>query len=293
MKFIVYGSFNIDKVFYVDHLTAPGETQMSLSMEIDAGGKGANQAAAMAKAGSAVFMAGKIGPDGLWLKDMLAELGCDVTYVSEDASYTGEAIIQVDRNAQNSIFLFSGGNGENTPDEMEQILSHFCPGDWVICQNEISNMASLITIAHSKGLKVCLNPSPYDDVIETLPLDLVNLVMVNEIEARKMARTGSTDFSEILEALTRRFPELEIIMTVGSEGSYYAHGAERHFAPAFKVNAHDTTAAGDTYTGYYMAARYSDGMDIESAMRTASKASSITVSRHGAIVAIPTRSEVL
>jgi len=294
MNFLVYGSLNIDKVFAVDHITAPAETQSSLSLHVNAGGKGANQAIALAKAGAKTYMAGKIGENGIWLKKILKDCHVLTEFVSEDAEYTGEAIIQVDKEGQNCIILYPGGNFENTPQEMKSVLYHFNKDDWIICQNEISNLTELLSIAHEKGLKICLNPSPFNEKILNLPLKLVDLLMVNEIEGRAMAMCEKCDmpYDTILNNLVVKYPDTEIIMTVGSDGAFYACGAIRAFVKGKIVNVVDTTAAGDTFTGYYLACRYLYNLNVQDSLEKATKAASITVSRPGAISAIPFYSEV-
>jgi ribokinase len=174
MKVLVYGSLNIDLIFEVDHIVLPGETISSVSFSRNAGGKGANQAAALAKAGLEVYMAGKIGRDGEFLLQLLHAYGVDTGNVSVYEGGTGNALIQVDTNGQNSIVLYAGGNGDIGLSEIERVFSMFDAGDYLVMQNEISRAQDIIRAAKRRSLKVHLNPSPYNETIEALPLEEVD-----------------------------------------------------------------------------------------------------------------------
>ncbi|MDR2659574.1 MAG: ribokinase [Spirochaetaceae bacterium] len=292
MKVLVYGSLNIDMVFAVDHIVLPGETISSASFARNAGGKGANQAAAMAKAGLNVFMAGKIGRDGEFLLQHLHSYGVDTHKVSVYGGSTGNALIQVDKNGQNSIVLYAGGNGEIRPHEIETAVASFNSGDIIVMQNEISRAKDIIIAAKKRGMKIYLNPSPYNEKIDGLPLELVDCFFVNELEGASLAAMPKNyPFTEILDGLTLRFPNAEIILTAGKNGAYYGFGGMREYAAIVDAPVVDTTGAGDTFTGYFIAAR-AKGFDIRNALKTASKAASITVSRKGAMDSVPFAKEV-
>jgi ribokinase len=292
MKFLVFGSLNIDLVFSVDHIVAPGETINSGALERSAGGKGANQAAALAKAGMEVYMAGKIGKDGEFLLELLESYGVRTGYVLRWEGSTGQALIQVDRAGQNSIVLYEGGNGALKNEEAAPIISAFGPGDMVLLQNEIPLTAELMRAAAARGIKVCLNPSPFDGRIANLPVELADLLFVNEIEAAGLAgRPVSADPRAVLEELALRFPGTEIILTAGREGAYYACGTLRAKGDIIDLPAADTTGAGDTFTGFFLAARQR-GCDVAESLRLACKASSIAVSRKGAMISMPFAREV-
>jgi ribokinase len=292
MKFLVFGSLNIDLIFSVDHIVAPGETINSSAMERSAGGKGANQAAALAKAGMEVYMAGKIGKDGEFLLELLESYGVRTGHVLRWEGSTGQALIQVDRAGQNSIVLYEGGNGALKSEETAPIISAFGPRDMVLLQNEIPLTAELMRAAAARGIKICLNPSPFDRGVTDLPTDLADLLFVNEIEAAGLAgRSVSTDPPEVLEELALRFPKAEIILTAGREGAYYAHGDLRTKGDIIDLPVADTTGAGDTFTGFFLAARQL-GRDVTESLRLACKASSIAVSRRGAMTSMPFAREV-
>ena len=156
MKFCVFGSINIDIFFSVPHIAGPGETLSAQSVSRSAGGKGANQAAALASAGCDVFMAGKIGADGRWILHILGQSGVNTDYTDTIDGYTGQAVIQVDQSGENSIILYSGGNGTITRDYVDSVLSHFQPGDVLLVQNETSKVPDMIRRGKERGMTVCL-----------------------------------------------------------------------------------------------------------------------------------------
>lgn len=292
MKILVFGSLNIDLTFQVDHIVRPGETIGSAALLKSAGGKGANQAAALAKAGMPVYMAGKIGADGQFLLDLLQSYGVNTGGVFRYEGATGQALIQLDRDKQNAIVLYSGGNGAITLQEIREATASFSAGDLLVLQNEIVHIKEIMERAKERGLRICLNPSPCNEKIETLPLDLVDLLFVNEIEGAALAGAGTDSaLDAVLDRLVKRFPGAEIILTAGKEGAYYGCGGLREKGEILDLPVADTTGAGDTFTGYFIAAR-ERGMDVREALGAACKAASIAVSRKGAMESIPSASEV-
>jgi ribokinase len=292
MKVLVFGSLNIDLIFSVDHIVRPGETISSSALEKSAGGKGANQAASLAKAGMETYMAGKIGGDGEFLLELLRSYGVNTDHVAQYEGATGQALIQLDKNRQNAIVLFSGGNALITDDEVNRTLAQFGPGDIVVLQNEINRTAEVMRAAKKRGLKIYLNPSPYDEKINKLSLDLADAFFVNEIEGAALANLPQgSSFPAILEKLVKKFPHAEIILTAGKDGAFYGFNAIREKGDIIDLPVADTTAAGDTFTGYFIAARARD-LPVREAQALACKASSIAVSRKGAMVSIPFSKEV-
>jgi ribokinase len=292
MKILVYGSLNIDLIFRVDHIVKPGETIGSVSLTKSAGGKGANQAAALAKAGMDAYMAGKIGEDGEFLLRLLQSYGVNTACVSRYDGATGQAIIQLDNNKQNAIVLFSGGNGHITLNEIKRTIGQFDRGDPIVLQNEIVRLPEIMEAAGERGLRICLNPSPCDENIETLPLQLVDAFFVNEIEGATLAGlSATTPLPQILNRLTERFPGAEIILTAGKDGAYYGFRGLREKGDITDLPVADTTGAGDTFTGYFIAAR-AKNFSVREALDIACKAASIAVSRMGAMEAIPLGKEV-
>ena len=294
MKILAFGSLNIDFLYSVDHISAPGETISSSSFLKSAGGKGANQAAALSKAGLSVYMAGKIGNDGQFILKLLESYGVNTGYVVQDDGVTGHAIIQIDKNGQNSIVLHSGGNGEITDGKIRETISKFSAGDIIVLQNEISNIDTIMKEAKKQGMKICLNPSPFNEKISHLPLETADWLFVNEIEGSALAGLPVPQEAEqpaVLEKLTKLFPSSEIILTAGGNGAYYGSGKIIIKEEIVKVPVVDTTAAGDTFTGFFLAAQLKN-MPAKQALEIACKAASITVSRKGAMESIPFANEV-
>ena len=292
MKVLVYGSLNIDLIYSVDHIVAPGETTSSLSLKRSAGGKGANQAAALAKAGMPVFMAGKIGKDGLFLTKLLRSYGVDTQNVLVYEGDSGHAIIQLDNHKQNAIVLHSGGNSAIASHEIETVLAQFDPGDLLVLQNEIACLGEIMEKAKKRGFTISFNPSPYTKNIERLPLELADMLFVNEIEGAALAETAlESPADAVMDKLTRRFPNAEIILTLGREGAWYARPGVKAKGTIIDMPVVDTTGAGDTFTGYFIAARCRN-YSVEDSLNIACRAASIAVSRLGAMEAVPLASEI-
>ena len=290
MKILNIGSMNLDHVYRVEHFICPGETQQCKNFCILPGGKGLNQSIALAKAGANVFHAGKVGRDGLWLIDLMKEAGVhtELTEISEET--TGTAIIQVDDSGQNGILLYDGANRTFNLKWIQQVLSHFEAGDILLLQNEVNLVPEMISLAWEKGMRIALNPSPANKAIQACDLSRVTWLLLNEIEGEWL--TGEQAPEPIADQLIQRFPNLQIILTLGSKGSIYRSLNNAFFVPAIKANAVDTTGAGDTFTGYFLAST-AKGMDAKTAMETATKAAAISVTRQGAAISIPTYHEVL
>ena len=288
MKLLVFGSLNIDHCYQLPHLVRPGETVGSSRYQRNGGGKGLNQALAFAKAGQQVYMAGAIGRDGLFLRDALTECGVDVRWLQVIDEPTGHAIIQVDDQGNNSIILYGGANRQNTLERIDRTLSGFGPGDYVLLQNEMNLGEAVIARAKTKGMQVILNPSPATPALLSWPLGQVDWLILNEIEGRDL--TGESAPERILDVLGQRYPACRVVLTLGDKGAYYADASQRLFQPAIKTTVVDSTAAGDTFTGYFFCAVL-EGQPVARALRLAATASAIAVSRAGAGASIPLRAE--
>lgn len=285
-KILNYGSLNIDHVYQVPHFVQPGETLTSASLHMFAGGKGANQSVALARAGATVFHAGKIGKDGLWLKEKLEQNGVNTQFIEEGNFNNGHAMIQVDPQGENAIILYGGANQEIEKEEVLCTLSKFEAGDFLLLQNEINLIPFLIEQGAKQQLEVCFNPAPLTPELLDYPLELVKLLIVNEIEGA--ALTGKKNEEEILEHLCTRFPKSEILLTVGAGGSYFASQNETIHVSAHPTDVVDTTAAGDTFIGYFLAARMQN-KSVQEALNDATQAAAICVSKEGAMDSIPSR----
>lgn len=288
-KILNYGSLNIDHIYRVPHFVKPGETLASSSLNHFAGGKGANQSVALARAGATVFHAGKIGNDGAWLKEKLDQNNVNTQFITEGTLNNGHAIIQVDDKGENAIVFYPGANQEVTKEEIDTTLSKFDPGDYLLLQNEINLIPYLIEKGHSHDLKVCYNPAPMGHEVANYPLHLCHLLIVNKVEGEALARGGAD--KKILQTLVKRFPDTEVLLTVGSEGAYHQRGEKQTFQEGEKVKVVDTTAAGDTFIGYFLAALINK-KPVQDALAIATKASTLCIQKKGAMDAIPTREEV-
>lgn len=285
MNILNFGSLNIDLVYQVEHIARPGETIASSAHQVFAGGKGANQSAALARAGASVFHAGQVGPDGQWVVDKLAGLGVDVQHIRIGDAPTGHAIIQVDRQGQNSIVLFAGANAQIDREAIDAALGHFGRGDLLLLQNEINDVAYILTAATERGLTICLNPAPFGPAVCAYPLEQVDLLIVNEIEAAGLAGAST------LAALAARCPRAQIALTLGAAGAQYRSPTEEFHLPAPPVKAIDTTGAGDTFIGYFLQGLTAD-MTARAAMARAVQAAALCVTRPGAMDSIPAAAEL-
>jgi len=291
MKLLNFGSLNIDYVYKVDHFVRPGETMSSESRQTFCGGKGLNQTIALARAGVQVYHAGAVGKaDGEMLLEALKKNNVNIDFVKqcEDVA-TGHAIIQVNRSGQNCIMLYGGANQTMTKEHIDETLAGFSAGDFLILQNEINNLGYIMEQAHKKGLVIVLNPSPMNEKILALPLDFVDYFMLNEVEAADICGEESKD--NLLGNLSRKYPKAKIVLTLGKQGVQYKDGEQILSHGIYKVPVVDTTAAGDTFTGFFIGS-LAQGYAAEEALRLASVASSIAVSRQGAESSIPYMDEV-
>ena len=289
MKIVNFGSLNIDRVYQVDHLVRPGETITSSSYKEFAGGKGLNQSIALARSGAEVCHAGKIGPDGSFLVDVLSKSGVDVSLVFTGNGQTGHAIIQVDDNGENSIVLFAGENRKLTTGEVKTVIDQMESGDYLLLQNEINSIREIIKMGSAKGLNIVFNPAPITPGIRTLPLDQIKWLIVNEVEGKAIAEKSEP--SQIMDEITERYPSLSLVLTLGSSGVHYADTQNRYFVPAEEVEPVDTTGAGDTFIGYFIG-EIVRGSSVEESLAAANKAAAFCVTRPGAADSIPHRDEL-
>ena len=290
MKVLNFGSLNLDYVYSVDHMVMPGETLASGGMNTFCGGKGLNQSIALAKAGVPVYHAGMIGEEGGALLDACKEGGVKTDFIKTIPGKSGHTIIQVDKDGQNCILLFGGANRSITKEFVDEVLSHFEEGDILLLQNEVNLLDYIINKAYEIGMVIILNPSPYNNALDVCEFQKVSMFLLNEIEGGQV--TGETETEKILEKLKELYPETKVVLTLGGEGSIYQYKEEQYRQGIYKVKAVDTTAAGDTFTGYFISSVIG-GMSVPEGLDLAAKASAIAVSREGATASIPFREEVL
>ncbi len=289
-RILNFGSLNIDHVYRVPHFVQPGETLASLDYRRFAGGKGFNQAIALARAGAPVAMAGAVGSDGAWLRDALAAEGVNTVHLRTLDLPTGHAIIQVTPQGQNCIVLHGGANRGLSAVHMADALADFGPGDLLLLQNETNALPELLRAAKARGLTICLNPAPMEPAVCDYPLEAVDLFVLNEVEAAQLV--GPHAAEALLAAVCRRFPRAEVVLTLGAAGALACAAGVTVRAAAPRVQAVDTTAAGDCFIGYLLAARLR-GVDLAEALAEACIAAAISVTRPGAADSIPRRSEVV
>lgn len=290
MKVINIGSLNLDYVYQVDHIIGPGETESTGNRNVFLGGKGINQSMALAKAGADVYHGGLIGEDGQPFLDACTEYGVKADYIRKIPVPTGHTIIQVDKNAQNSILLYGGANQMLTEEFVDEILADFEKGDILLLQNEVNLLPYIVNQAYEKGLQIALNPSPFNQKLEAVDMKKISIFLLNEVEGGQI--TGLTDPDEVLEKMREMFPHAKIVLPLGKDGAKYAEGDQIYEQPIFPVKAVDTTAAGDTFTGYFLAGLM-EGLPVPEILKMSAKASSIAVTRNGAVPSIPYRAEVM
>ena len=219
MRIINFGSINIDIFFAVDHIVRPGETISAKSIEKRAGGKGLNQSIALAKNSDKVYHVGNIGIDGKFLAEYLESEHINTEFVRESESLTGNALIQVDDKGENSIVLYKGANFDNDKDFVDSVFDHFGENDILVLQNEINMMDYIIDKAYEKGLKIVLNPSPITEEIKKFDYDKIDMVVLNEHEAK--AISGKSGVEANIKYFKETYPNLKLVITLGKEGSIY------------------------------------------------------------------------
>jgi ribokinase len=289
MKIINFGSLNIDHVYQVEHFVQPGETIASTDYQMHSGGKGLNQSIALARAGANVCHAGKIGSGGEHLLTKLSEAGVDTSLVTIGEAPTGHAIIQVSPDGENSIIVEGGANRTITSSDVDRVLSTISDNDWLLLQNEINANSLILEATRNRPYSVVFNPAPMTRDVQELPLELVDILIINEVEG--VSLTNERQPSNILDSLLKKYPAMRIILTLGNRGAIYVDKDQRIQQEGFTVEAVDTTAAGDTFIGFFIAL-LSSGSQVNEALRIACRASSICITRPGAADSIPSLDEV-
>lgn len=285
------GSLNLDYVYRMDRIVCPGETRASTAFSRGAGGKGLNQSIALARAGAEVCHTGCLGREADWLRELLETERVDTTRLHAVDLPAGHAIIQVDADGRNAIVLHGGANLGLQPEQLPDLFDGFGPGDWFLTQNETSCVPEALSAAHARGLTLCFNPAPMDAAVATYPLATVDWLVVNEHEGSELS--GETDPGAILRGLRRRCPRAHLILTMGAAGAWGAPPTgDTVFVAAPSVQALDTTAAGDTFIGYLLAASMR-GADLKAALELACRAGAMCVTRAGAASSIPYHREFL
>jgi ribokinase len=284
-----FGSLNIDITYAVDQIVKPGQTITSHGYQSSCGGKGFNQSIALAKAGADVFHAGKAGKDAPSLIEKLKENNVDTSCTVISDFPNGHAFIQVDSHGENSIILYGGSNQKITGAEIDEVFAHANKNDMLLLQNEINNIPAIIRKAKQIGMRIAINLAPITEESLQYPLELVDILIVNETEGAALA--GCESPNDIIDRLSERYPSCAVVLTLGSEGLIFSRNGKIFSKPAYSVEVVDTTSAGDTFIGYFLESVYS-GKSFEDAADWASRASALCVSRAGSSDSIPSRDEV-
>lgn len=290
MKILNYGSLNLDRVYDVPHFAAAQETILCSGYGEFLGGKGLNQSVALARAGAEVFHLGAVGKDGAPFLDCLREEGVNVSYLDRLDTVSGHAVIQ-NAAGQNCIIVCSGANGMVSRARIREAVGQFEAGDMLLLQNEVANVAYSMERAKEQGMKVVFNASPITSEIASYPLDLVDVFVVNEVEARALADVEETEYDAVLGKMAERFPGSAIVMTVGADGVLYRDVNGRLRCGAYRVPVVDTTAAGDTFCGYFIAG-LAQGLPVRENLERAGMASALAIGKKGASNSIPGRRQV-
>ena len=273
------GSINADHFYRLPNLPQPGETLFSTHYFRGLGGKGTNMSVAAARAAARVIHIGAVGKDGAWAVETLMEYGVDTRYIAQ-GSITGHANVFLDPSGENAIVLHAGANHELTENQIAEALSLSSTGDIFLLQNETNMQTEAAKLASSLGLYVVYAAAPFDAQSVKGVLPYVNCLIMNEIEAQQLTQA----LGQELGALG---PEL-IVVTLGSKGSKTiekATGKITHIDP-IAVKAIDTTGAGDTYTGYFVAG-LDRGFSVQHSARLATQAAALMVTKEGTADVIP------
>lgn len=289
MSIVNFGSINLDFVYRVERLVRPGETVQAMGQELFSGGKGFNQSVALARAGASVRHVGRVGEDGRWLVDALEAEGIQTDAVEYGKTPTGHAIIQVDSQGENNILVYGGANLEIATSAIEQACATLESSDWVLLQNETNATAQVMRIVGEMGNPIVLNPSPMEASLLDLPLASVHTFIINRSEGE--ALSGEREPKRILDRLAQRYPRASVVLTLGHRGVLFARESLRLEVPAEPVKAVDTTGAGDTFAGYFLA-EISAGSEALPALQLACRAAAHCVTQPGASPSIPHRAQL-
>ena len=289
MKIYNFGSLNLDHVYNVNRFVMPGETIASRNYTLCCGGKGLNQSIAAARAGALVYHVGVCGSGGSILRSSLQESGVQTDLLSESTVPQGHAIIQVSSSGENCIILYPGSNYELTKNSVDSIFNSIKAPGYLMIQNEISEVPYIIHEGAKRGFKVVLNASPFEKNLLDIEFNDVTWLIINEIEGFQIS--GHNEPEQILSFLNDNYPNLGVVLTLGSSGSICTYKNERIQHDIYQVSVVDTTAAGDTFTGYFVAA-LANNRTLSEAVDEASAASALSVSALGAAPSIPSMSQV-
>lgn len=273
-------SINADLFYQVPHLLAPGETLASTDHSRGLGGKGANMSVAIARAASRVVHIGAVGADGRWAVERLLEYGVDTRHINEIDVPTGHAVIMVDDHGENAILLFPGANRAITETHIEVALTQASEADTFLFQNETSAQTEGAKLASAKGMRVVYAAAPFDAQAVKAVLPMLDILVMNAVEAQQLTDALGETLADL--------PVRDVVVTLGGDGCRWLNtdeGTDKTF-PAIPVTPVDTTGAGDTFTGFLIAA-LDRGLPMEQAISLGQQAGAIMVTRHGTADVIP------
>lgn len=279
------GSVNVDMVYRLPHLPEAGETLSALKHKRGLGGKGANMSVAAVRAGSKVEHIGAIGADGAWMKERLASYGVAVGHLDKVGPVSGHAIVAINPEGDNQIIICPASNVLVDEGHVADVLVKAKPDDIAICQNETNGQLLFVRTAKERGLRVVYAAAPFMIEATTAILPDVDLLIVNAVEAEQLEKAMGQTLDQL--------PVADIIVTLGADGCRWiatGTGQQKDYA-AQKVPVVDTTGAGDTFTGFLVAA-LDQGSDMDAAIDLALKAAAIMVTRFGTADVVPSRAEV-
>ncbi|MCC5969933.1 MAG: ribokinase [Pararhodobacter sp.] len=277
------GSISIDHFYRMPHLPRPGETLAALDYMKGLGGKGANQSVAALRAGARVVHIGAIGAGDGWAAGQLAALGLDMGTISRVDHLTGHAIIATDPDGENAIIIHAGANRAQSLEAVEQALSAGQAGDILLLQNETNLQVEAAKLAREHGMRVFYSAAPFELKPLKALLPHITHLLVNAGEAAALEAETGTSLANL--------PVQVVIVTRGADGADWTSAEATFHAPAPKVTPVDTTGAGDCFTGT-LAAAIDQGMTPEQALRQATSAAALQVTREGTAEAMPTQEEV-
>ncbi len=288
MKVCNFGSINLDYVYKVDTFVKPGETKSAEEVYINAGGKGLNQSVALSKAGLYVYHVCPLGKGGELLKDTLEKHNVDTTYLLPCEKNSGHAIIQVEESGQNSILLYGGSNQEFTEELIDEVLEKI-DSKVILLQNETNKIPYIIEKAKKEGFTIFFNAAPMKRLVKEYPLEKLDWIVLNELEGMEIAECKSE--KEIIDSLNAKYPKLSILLTLGKRGAVVSHKGKKYQSSSFNCPVVDTTAAGDTFIGFFMSGLL-NGSSIDEALKVSSMASALAIGKAGASISIPSMEEV-
>ena len=295
----VIGSINLDRTIRVKNMPKPGETIHTKEIISAGGGKGANQAVAAQRSGAKTHFIGAVGDDdaGKTMLDLLTQEKINLAGITKMTKQsTGQAYVTVDDAGENQIMIHGGANMAFTPDDVAAHRDIIEASDFVVAQFEsaVDSTVEAFKIAQAAGVKTILNPAPAMEKVPAELLAVTDMIVPNETETETLTGIAITDEASMMKA-SAALHELGIsavIITIGSKGAFYDINGRHGVIPAFKVEAVDTTSAGDTFIGAMSSVLDKDFSNLEDAIRYGNRASSIAVQRFGAQPSIPYKNEI-